>query len=121
MPLQSRAQYLRSLRGRSGLTQRELASILGLVAGVTVSRHEAESTMPILLVAFGYQVIFRAPIEQLFPGVYEVVRQNIEDRLSEFETELQQSQVKGRRAEMIAQKLEWLWARRNLDAAEFSE
>ena len=121
MPLQSRAQYLRSLRSRSGLTQRELASILGLVAGVTVSRHEAESTMPILLVAFGYQVIFRASIEQLFPGVYEVVRQNIEDRLSDFEAELQQSSVKGRRAEIIARKLEWLWTRRNLDAAEFRE
>ena len=93
MPLQSRAQYLRSLRSKSGLTQRELASILGLVAGVTVSRHEGESTLPILLVAFGYQVIFRTPIEQLFPGVYEVVRQNIEDRLSEFEAELQQSAV----------------------------
>jgi hypothetical protein len=77
--------------------------------------------MPVLLVALGYQVIFRAPIEQLFPGVYEVVRQNIEDRLSEFEAELQQSSVKGRKADTIAQKLEWLWARRNIDAAEFSE
>lgn len=86
-----------------------------------MSRHERASTMPVLLVALGYQVIFRAPIEQLFPGVYEVVRQNIEDRLSEFEAELQQSSVKGRKADTIAQKLEWLWARRNLDAAEFSE
>jgi hypothetical protein len=73
--------------------------------------------MPVLLVAIGYQVIFRAPIEQLFPGTYEAVRQNIEDRLSEFEAELQQSSIKGRRAAMIAQKLEWLWERRNLDAA----
>ena len=121
MPLQSRAQYLRSLRSKSGLTQRELASILGLVAGVTVSRHESAGTMPILLVALGYQVVFRAPIDQLFPGAYEAVRQNIEDRLAEFEAELQQSSVKGRKAAMIARKLEWLWARRNLDAVEFSE
>jgi hypothetical protein len=73
--------------------------------------------MPVLLVAIGYQVIFRAPIQQLFPGTYEAVRQNIEDRLSEFEAELQQSSIKGRRAAMIAQKLEWLWERRNTDAA----
>lgn len=86
-----------------------------------MSRHEGESTTPILLVAFGYQVIFRAPIEQLFPGIYEVVRQSIEDRLSEFEAELQQSAVKGRKADMIARKLEWLWSRRNLDATEFSK
>jgi hypothetical protein len=77
--------------------------------------------MPVLLVALGYQVIFRAPIEQLFPGAYEAVRQNIEDRLSEFEAELQQSSAKGRKADMTAQKLEWLWARHNLDAVDFRE
>jgi len=82
MPLQDGAKYLRSLRSRSGLTQRELASILGLVAGATVSRHERESTLPVLLVALGYQAVFRAPIEQLFPGTFEVVQQNIEDRLT---------------------------------------
>ena len=121
MPPHNRAQYLRSLRSRSGLTQRELASILGLVAGVTVSRHERESTIPMLLVALSYQAVFRAPIDQLFPGTYETVQQNIEDRLARFEAELQRSSVKGRKAAMTARKLEWLWARRNLDAAELRE
>jgi hypothetical protein len=95
-----------------------LASILGLVAGVTVSRHERENTIPILLVAIGYQVVFRASIEQLFPRTYEVVQQNIEARLSEFEAELHLMSVKGRKATEIARKLEWLWERRNPDAID---
>ena len=109
------ANYLRSHRRKSGLSQRELANIVGYVTQAPVSEHERSVTIPALLIAMSYEVVFRVPLSELFPALYATVEANIEEQLTRIESELQQSTAKGRRAAYIARKLEWLWERRNPD------
>jgi len=116
MALEQIANYLRSHRRKSGLSQRELAEIVGYVTGFQVSNHERSVAIPALLIAVGYEVTFRVSIAELFPGLYGTVEAKIEDYLAQLEEELQQSTAKGRRAASIARKLEWLWERRNSEA-----
>ena len=110
------ASYLRTHRKRSGLSQRELASILGFLSEIQISRHERSVTIPGLLIALGYEAIFRAPISEIFPGLYQTVAASIEERLADMEKNLQQSTTKGREASSIARKLEWLWERRDAES-----
>jgi DNA-binding XRE family transcriptional regulator len=110
------ANYLRSHRRKSGLSQRELAHIVGYVTQAPVSEHERSVTIPALLIALSYEVVFRVPLSELFPALYRTVEFNIEEELTKIESELQQSAAKGRRAAYVARKLEWLWERRNPDS-----
>jgi len=90
----------------------ELAAILGFLSNVPISRHERSQTVPNLLTALGYEVIFRVPLAELFPGMAETVEAGIEKRLAELEIELHQSTAKGRSAAIIARKLEFLCERK---------
>lgn len=110
------AVQLRSLREKSGLSQKELARILGFCSGVPVSRHERSESVPDLLTAFGYEAIFRVPISQMFPDLYETVALGIEERLTKIEDELGQSTAKGREAIPVARRLEFLCGRKNPEA-----
>src|SRR5262249_51613344 len=105
--------YIRTHRKKSGFTQRELATVLGYDSEGQVSRHERANVVPPFLVALGYEVVFRVPVAELFPGVYGSVEHEIEARLAEMEEALQQKQAKGTQAKTIARKLEWFSARRN--------
>jgi transcriptional regulator with XRE-family HTH domain len=105
--------HLRTLRKRSGLSQKELGHILGFRSGAPISRHERSDAVPDLLTAFGYEAIFRVPISELFPGLYQAVEVGIEERLAEIEDELQQSTAKGREAVPVARKLEFFCERKN--------
>ena len=104
---------LRYQRRQSGLTQRDIAEILGTVGDRQVARHENVHAMPSFLVAIGYQIVFNAGTEVLFPGAFETVRQGIEERLAELERRLQENASGGRAAASIARKLQWLESRRN--------
>jgi transcriptional regulator with XRE-family HTH domain len=104
---------LRTLRKKSGLSQKELSHILGFRSGIPISRHERADTVPDLLTAFGYEVIFRVPISKLFPELYQTVEVGIEERLAKMEDELHQSTAKGRGAVPIACKLEFFYERKN--------
>jgi transcriptional regulator with XRE-family HTH domain len=76
--------YLRFLRRKHGLRQRDLARIIGSVTASQVSRHERSRSLPTLLVAFGYQVAFGKPVAEIFPGFYHAVETSIGGRLEEF-------------------------------------
>jgi transcriptional regulator with XRE-family HTH domain len=105
--------YLRFLRRKNGLSQRELARILGNVTASQISRHERLVTPPTLLAAFAYQVVFQKPVSDIFPGVYHTVETTVEECLESFENELSKSTSKGRSAVPVARCLEWLWERKN--------
>ena len=107
------ASYLRSHRRRSGLSQRDLAEILGSVGEIQVSRHERSVAVAGLLTVLGYEAIFGVPISGLFPGLYETVAAGIEERLSKMEDELKRSSGKGRGAASTAHQIEWLSERKN--------
>jgi len=105
--------FLRSHRRKSGLSQRELATIVGYLTPFQVARHEQSVVIPALMIAISYEVIFSVSIREIFPGLYRNIETKIEEVLNSLEQELQESTAKGRKAAAIARKIEWLWMRRN--------
>ncbi len=116
-----RANYLRVHRKRSGLSQYELARLVGYPNETAVSRHERLSAVPPLDVALRYQAVFHVDIALLFPAEYAAACEFVEANLEEMKRELQDSNAKGRAATFVARKLEWMWKRSNPDAALFDD
>ena len=106
------AAGLRTLRKKSGLSQIQLARILGFESAIPVAQHERSQAVPNLLTALAYEVIFQTPISAQFRGLYTSVEVAIEERLADFERQLHQSDVKGRGAASVARMLEFLTMRR---------
>ena len=115
------ANYLRSHRLKSGFSRRELAEIIGLLTETQVARHERSDVIPSLMAALSYQAIFRIPITELFPGLYETIVQGIEERLSALEQSLENSSARGRKANIIAIKLVWLNERKGSSITDSNE
>lgn len=107
------AVQLRTLRKKSGLSQSELAYILGFRSEIPVVRHERSQAIPNLLTALAYEVIFQVQISAQFRELFTSVEAGIEERLAELEHRLHQSEAKGRAAAPTARKLEFLNQRRN--------
>lgn len=103
---------LRTLRQKSGLSQIELARILGFNSEIPVSRHELSLRLPSLLTALGYSILFRVPLDEIFPGIHGTVEAVIEERLAELEAALSESTVKGPAAAQTARKLEFICGRK---------
>lgn len=114
------ASYLSSHRKRSGMSQERLGKLLGYPDEGPVSRHERLRSVPPLRIALGYQAIFQIPVSELFPGVYERIKRDVEARLAELERTLQQSNARGRDAARIARTLEWFWERQNREQTQLT-
>jgi len=95
--------HLRRHRKRSGLSQREISVLLGYRNQWQVLRHERSETLPPLLMALAYEVIFRVPVSAIFVGIHSTALRTVEQNLAVFERNLT-----GRSARAIAQKLKWL-------------
>jgi transcriptional regulator with XRE-family HTH domain len=65
---------------RFGLSQEEVALLLGVTSGAEVSRHESFKRIPTLKTALSYEVIFGVPVRELFPGEAYKVEQEIQAR-----------------------------------------
>jgi len=72
--------YLRTYRKRSALTQDELSSLLGCKSGVSVCEYERLKERPSLETALACQAIFGVSVEELFPGIYEKVVNDVVQR-----------------------------------------
>ena len=77
---QKLTNYLRTYRKRAGLNQGEMAFLLGTTDGSRVSRYEQFDREPELPTALAYEIIFRAPTDQLFAGLYEGMEQRVRER-----------------------------------------
>jgi len=62
--------YLRTYRRRTGLSQDELAYLLGSADRSFAARHEAFMRTPSLQTALAYEAIYRTPVKELFAGMY---------------------------------------------------
>lgn len=81
--------YLRSYRRRWGLTQDELAILLGYKTGAVISRLERHGRQPSLEAAHALEIIFgTAPIE-LFPGLHAKVKKDVIARVRDLYDERQ--------------------------------
>jgi len=74
--------YLRAYRKRSGLSQDEVAYLLGSSTGTKVSRYERGGRQPNLDTALAYEAIFRVPTRVLFAGRQQKVDQAVRRRVA---------------------------------------
>jgi len=61
-------------RKRSGLSQDELAALLGCRHGSKVSRYERGDRSPSLATLVAYEIIFKTSSRELYRGVHDRVR-----------------------------------------------
>ena len=106
--------YLRTYRKRSGLTQREVAFLVGCRNGAQVSRYEKRRRLPPLRTALACEAAFGVPVSVLFAGLREVAGQAVGERMLALKSKLETRPAQGREARIAAQKLRWLAERRPL-------
>lgn len=108
MKRHNQGNYVRMHRKRSGLSQRELALILGYRNQWQVSRHERSKSTPTLNTAVAYAVTFGVPVSAIFVGIHLTATKAVEENLKLLENKLHHQNAKGREAQTIAQKVRWL-------------
>lgn len=69
--------YLRTLRKRSGLTEVQVAHLLGCQSWSKVSRHELGITRPALADLAAYELIYDQPMRTLFAPAFCLARINL--------------------------------------------
>ena len=72
--------YLRTHRKRGGLSQDEMAFLLGYQSGTKISRFERQARQPNLETVIACQVVFGIPAHKLFPGVFAEVEKTVTER-----------------------------------------
>lgn len=75
--------YLRTCRRRVGLSQDEVALLLGnqgKKSATQTGRHEARERLPSLEVALAYERIYGVAVKELFAGVYRRVEGEVSER-----------------------------------------
>jgi DNA-binding XRE family transcriptional regulator len=81
--------YVRPLRRRWALTQRELAFLVGAKSGTVVSRIEGLKRSPSLPVTVACALVFGTALPDLFPHLHLQIRDEVLRRVSELYDELQ--------------------------------
>lgn len=100
--------YLRAHRKQAGLSQAEVAFLLGRVISAQVSRYEKRRRLPSMETAIACEVIFGVPVAQLFADVRDSIEKDIKERRSELTAQLQGKRRTGSAALTLAHKLRWL-------------
>jgi transcriptional regulator with XRE-family HTH domain len=72
--------YLRTYRRRCGLSQDEIAQLLGTSSGTKVSRYENFARLPSVAGIFRYEIIFNQPASKLFAGAYDAAHKTVRAR-----------------------------------------
>src|SRR5580692_3638349 len=75
--------YLRTHRKRLGLSQDEVAYLLGAESGAKASRYERFSREPGFRSALACEAVFQRPIRELFAGLYEQIQREVALRAKE--------------------------------------
>lgn len=81
--------YLRTHRKRGGLSQDEMAFLLGYQSGTKISRFERLARQPNLETALACQVVFGVPAHELFPGVFAEIEKTVTERARQLSARLQ--------------------------------
>jgi transcriptional regulator with XRE-family HTH domain len=100
--------YLRTHRRRFGLSQKEVAKLLGVASGTKVSRYENFVRMPSVLTVFACEIVFNQPASELFAGSYEIIRLAVQERARQLLDKLNERPNKP--SKNICRKLELLHA-----------
>lgn len=95
--------YVRTQRLRAGLSQSDLAFLLGCHSSSKVSRYEQLKRTPSFEAALACQAVFRVPVVDLFPGTYTLVERQVKRRAAVLAD--QQELTGGRNREQIVRFL----------------
>lgn len=93
--------YMRTHRKRWGLTQKELARLIGVKSGTQVSRYERLLRKPKLHIALACQVIFGELPHRVFPKHFEKVEEGVIERGYELYQELENSETKTAKRKLV--------------------
>jgi transcriptional regulator with XRE-family HTH domain len=72
--------YLRNARRETGLSQADMAALLGARWKSKVSRYERRVALPPLETALGYEAVTRKPVSELFAGMNDTVTHRVKER-----------------------------------------
>ena len=86
--------YLKAYRQRSGLTQSELAALLGFDAPVNISRYERGIREPHLEAALALELLFDARTIDLFPAFTEEIIADLVVRVQRLEESIEEGSKK---------------------------
>lgn len=75
--------YVRTFRQRHSLSEDELAFLITQQSPSAVSKFETGRRLPNLYTALALQILFRQEPRQLFPGLYEMVLDELMRRVKE--------------------------------------
>jgi transcriptional regulator with XRE-family HTH domain len=105
---EKRRCYLRTLRRNWGLTQRELATLIGTVRPNQVSNYENSKRAPKIEVALACQVIFGVPPSTMFPNAYALAEEEVMRNMYRMDQALENTtSIQGmRKRELFALALE---------------
>jgi len=92
--------YLRPLRRRFGLTQRELGFLIGAKSGTAISRIERLKRAPSLVWARALALIFGTRALELFPELLSGIHEAVRARVNELYEELQGNPSRVTRAKL---------------------
>ena len=95
--------YLRTHRKRCGLTQDEVAFLLGCRTGTKVSRFERLARRPNLATALACEVVFGIPAHELFPRAHAEAEKEVAERALALANRLRTGS--GRETRRLRQKL----------------
>jgi len=108
--------YLRTYRRQAGLTQTEVAFLLGWKNSAQISRYEKRRRLPPIDTALACEAIFGVPISELFAGVRDSSTHEVSKRMLQLRSKLQTTKAKGSEARVLAHKLHWLDGREGLQS-----
>jgi transcriptional regulator with XRE-family HTH domain len=94
--------YLRVHRRRCGLSQSELAGLLGLSVPASVSRYERGDREPDLRTALACQLILGCAVHELFPAAYAESGKEIARRAGELAQQLRSGPLTRRTKRKLA-------------------
>ena len=100
--------YLRSHRRRSGLSQSEVAFLLGSEDGGQVSRYEKGHRLPTLRTALAFTTIFGVSLSILFSGIQIGIDSEVLLRIKQLRAQLEKKRVEHRETAADGLKLHWL-------------
>jgi transcriptional regulator with XRE-family HTH domain len=83
------SNYLRTYRKRSGLSQREVAFVLGCTSEAKVSRYEHGERLPSLESLFALEVIYGIPARELYAGVFDRIQRHTLKRINRLAERIQ--------------------------------
>jgi transcriptional regulator with XRE-family HTH domain len=97
--------YLETYRKQSGLTQQEVAFLLGSETSAQVSRYENRRRLPPIETVAACEEIFGVPFAELFAGMRQSVGKDVAKRRLELMSKLQAKALKGSAAQINEYKL----------------